>query len=108
MKEPPALPGLLRVSADVIRDERCCRHFGSMGGTSKVTLINSAGPSHAPVLDPHPTTANNTPPLGQPTTMRAGRGEHMLLFFVLPAGTTPKTVTSSSLGSAVPALCWYP
>ncbi len=30
----------------------------------------------------------------------------MLLFFVLPAGTTPKTVTFSPFGTAVPALQW--
>jgi len=73
---------------------------------SQVLLVDSSGQSHAPIIDADPTPPKATPQLGQPSTMAAGGQVRMLLFFVLPAGTTPTTVTYAPFGGAAPSLHW--
>ncbi len=73
---------------------------------SQVTLIDSSGQSHAPIIQPNPPPVKDTPQLGIPATLPVGGQVRMLLFFMLPAGTTPRIVTYSPFGAAVPALRW--
>jgi hypothetical protein len=73
---------------------------------SQVAVIDSSGQSHAPVIPAHPTPAQSTPELGMPATLAAGGQFRMLLFFVLPKGTTPTTVTFTPFGASAPALQW--
>ncbi len=73
---------------------------------SQVTVIDSSGGSHAPILPAHPTPSQSTPELGMPATLPAGGQFRMLLFFVLPKGTTPTMVTFTPYGASAPVLQW--
>jgi hypothetical protein len=73
---------------------------------SQVAVIDSSGQSVAPFIEAHPPPSKATPQLGMPTTLAVGGEVRMLLFFVLPTGSRPITVTFAPFGSAVPALRW--
>jgi hypothetical protein len=73
---------------------------------SQVAVIDSSGQSHSPSIEAHPSPAQATPELGMPTTLAAGSQVRMLLFFILPKGTTPIAITFTPFGTATPALKW--
>jgi hypothetical protein len=66
---------------------------------SQVTVVDSSGKSHAPLV-------MSTPETGMPTSLAVGGQLRMVLVYVLPAGVTPRTVTFAPFASPVPALQW--
>jgi hypothetical protein len=66
---------------------------------SQVTVMDSSGTSHAPLV-------MSTPETGMPTALAVGAQLRMVLVFVLPAGVTPRTVTFAPFGSAAASLQW--
>jgi hypothetical protein len=66
---------------------------------SQITVVDSSGNSHAPLVLSTPTT-------GRPTTLAVGAQIRMVLAFVLPTGTTPRTVTFAPFGSTATVLQW--
>jgi len=68
---------------------------------SQVTVVAGSGTSYA-----HTVGAAATATTGRPTTLAAGQEVRDLLIFVLPSGSTPKTVVVAPFGPTAAALHW--
>ena len=66
---------------------------------SQITIVDSAGKTHAPI-------AGNLPTTGKPTTLAVGQQVRMLLLFELAPGATPVTIGFAPFGSSVAPIHW--